>query len=76
MAETARSVVFEDVRLQMDAKIWGDEYVRHNPPKKVGRRFERGVIQRLFPLQIDIVQVCVIEFIDRNEKPLYHLEVC
>ncbi|CAG5126427.1 unnamed protein product [Candidula unifasciata] len=30
-----RSVYFEDVKLQMDAKIWGEEYNRHNPPKKV-----------------------------------------
>lgn len=28
------SVYFEDVKLQMDAKIWGEEYNRHNPPKK------------------------------------------
>ena len=26
---------YEDVKLQMDAKLWGEEYNRHNPPKKV-----------------------------------------
>ena len=31
----SREVYFEDVRLQMDAKLWGEEFNRHNPPKKV-----------------------------------------
>ncbi len=35
MEDVDRDVYFEDVRLQMDAKLWGDEYNRHNPPKKV-----------------------------------------
>jgi len=35
MEDVARDVYFEDVRLQMDAKLWGEEYNRHNPPKKV-----------------------------------------
>ena len=30
-----RQTYFDDVRLQMDAKLWGEEYNRHNPPKKV-----------------------------------------
>ena len=30
-----RDVYFEDVKLQMDTKLWGEEYNRHNPPKKV-----------------------------------------
>ena len=30
-----RDVYFQDVKLQMDAKIWAEEYNRHNPPKKV-----------------------------------------
>ncbi|XP_064478566.1 eukaryotic elongation factor 2 kinase-like isoform X2 [Ornithodoros turicata] len=30
-----REVYFEDVKLQMDAKLWGEEFNRHNPPKKV-----------------------------------------
>jgi len=34
-ADVSRDVYFEDVRLQMDAKLWGEEYNRHNPPKKV-----------------------------------------
>jgi len=36
MSETVtREVYFNDVRLQLDAKLWGEEYSRHNPPKKV-----------------------------------------
>lgn len=31
----SRDVYFDDVRLQMDAKLWGEEYNRYNPPKKV-----------------------------------------
>jgi len=38
MEDVARDVYFEDVRLQMDAKLWGEEYNRHNPPKKVCSR--------------------------------------
>lgn len=30
-----RGVYFEDVRLQMEAKLWGQEYNRHKPPKQV-----------------------------------------
>ncbi|XP_023212035.1 eukaryotic elongation factor 2 kinase-like [Centruroides sculpturatus] len=57
MENVNRDIYFEDVKLQMDAKLWGEEYNRHNPPKKV-----------------DIFQMCVIEFVDRPGKPLYHLE--
>lgn len=35
METVERDVYFQDVRLQMDAKIWGEEFNRHNPPKKV-----------------------------------------
>ncbi|XP_069066399.1 eukaryotic elongation factor 2 kinase isoform X3 [Pleurodeles waltl] len=30
-----RDVYFEDVRLQMEAKLWGEEFNRHKPPKQV-----------------------------------------
>ncbi|XP_064414733.1 eukaryotic elongation factor 2 kinase isoform X3 [Latimeria chalumnae] len=30
-----RDVYFEDVKLQMEAKLWGEEYNRHKPPKQV-----------------------------------------
>ncbi|KAK5966443.1 hypothetical protein GCK32_005360, partial [Trichostrongylus colubriformis] len=33
--EVDRSVLFEDVKLQMDAKLWSEEYNRYNPPKKI-----------------------------------------
>jgi len=35
MEDVGREVYFEDVRLQMDTKLWGEEYNRHKPPKKV-----------------------------------------
>ena len=38
MDEVEREVYFQDVKLQMDAKLWGEEYSRHNPPKKVAYR--------------------------------------
>lgn len=34
MKEEDREAYFEDVRLQMDAKLWGEEYTKKNPPKK------------------------------------------
>lgn len=52
-----RDIYFEDVVLQMDAKLWGEEFNRHRPPKKV-----------------DIFQMTVIEFIEEEDSPLYHLE--
>ncbi|CAH8647107.1 unnamed protein product [Heterobilharzia americana] len=51
-------VYFDDVRLQMDAKLWGEEYSR----------------QPAVPKKVDISQMCVLEFINRSGKPLYHLE--
>nr|XP_039268427.1 eukaryotic elongation factor 2 kinase-like isoform X2 [Styela clava] len=57
MEDVERKIYYEDVRLQMDAKLWGEEFNKHNPPKKV-----------------DIMQMCVIEFVDRPGSPLYHLE--
>jgi len=39
-----RETYFDDVKLQMDAKLWGEEYNRHNPPKKVDI-FMMGVIE-------------------------------
>ncbi|XP_072228914.1 eukaryotic elongation factor 2 kinase isoform X3 [Leuresthes tenuis] len=35
MEPVDRNVYFEDVRLQMEAKLWGEEYNRHRPPKQV-----------------------------------------
>lgn len=55
--EAARKTYFDDVKIQMDAKVWAEEYNRQNPPKKV-----------------DIVQVYIIELIDREGSPLFHFE--
>ncbi|XP_041818848.1 eukaryotic elongation factor 2 kinase isoform X2 [Chelmon rostratus] len=57
METVDRNVYFEDVRLQMEAKLWGEEYSRHRPPK-----------------QVDIMQMCVVEMMERPGKPLFHLE--
>lgn len=35
-----RSVYFEDVQLQMEAKLWGEEYNRHKPPKQVREPYQ------------------------------------
>uniref|UniRef100_A0A8C1VP59 Eukaryotic elongation factor 2 kinase n=1 Tax=Cyprinus carpio TaxID=7962 RepID=A0A8C1VP59_CYPCA len=35
METVDREVYFEDVRLQMEAKLWGEEFNRHRPPKQV-----------------------------------------
>jgi len=55
--EIPRERYFEDVKLQMEAKLWAEIFNRHNPPKK-----------------IDMFQVSVIEFKNRDGSPLYHLE--
>jgi hypothetical protein len=52
-----REMYFDEVRLQMDTKLWGEEFNRHHPPK-----------------QIDFFQMAVLEFVDRPDKPLYHIE--
>ena len=39
MKEAGRQVYFQDVKLQMDAKLWGEEYNKHRPPKKVLKYF-------------------------------------
>uniref|UniRef100_A0A1I7X4D7 Eukaryotic elongation factor 2 kinase n=1 Tax=Heterorhabditis bacteriophora TaxID=37862 RepID=A0A1I7X4D7_HETBA len=33
--EVDRCVLFEDVKLQMDAKLWAEEFNRYDPPKKI-----------------------------------------
>ncbi|XP_067285721.1 eukaryotic elongation factor 2 kinase isoform X4 [Pseudorasbora parva] len=35
METVNREVYFDDVRLQMEAKLWGEEFNRHRPPKQV-----------------------------------------
>lgn len=52
-----RERYFDDVKLQMEAKLWAEIYNRHNPPKK-----------------IDMFQVSILEFKNRPDSPLFHLE--
>uniref|UniRef100_A0AC35U1B6 Alpha-type protein kinase domain-containing protein n=1 Tax=Rhabditophanes sp. KR3021 TaxID=114890 RepID=A0AC35U1B6_9BILA len=42
--EVSENVLFEDVKLQMDAKLWAEEYNRHNPPKKIDI-FQMGILK-------------------------------
>ena len=35
MDDVANKTYFDDVKLQMDAKVWAEEFNRQNPPKKV-----------------------------------------
>lgn len=35
LQDVGRQVLFEDVKLQMDAKLWSEEFNRYNPPKKI-----------------------------------------
>lgn len=57
MEPVDRQIYFDEVKLQMDAKLWGEEFNRHHPPK-----------------QVDFFQMAVLEFVDRPDKPLYHVE--
>lgn len=43
-SSTTRRTYFDDVKLQMDAKLWSEEYNRHNPPKKVDI-FQMAIIE-------------------------------
>ncbi|KAF6773679.1 hypothetical protein AHF37_07429 [Paragonimus kellicotti] len=42
----------------MDAKLWAEEFSR-----------QPAILKK-----VDIAQMCVLEFVNRKEKPLYHLE--
>lgn len=55
--EVPRERYFDEVRLQMDAKLWAEIFNRHNPPKK-----------------IDMFQMSILEFVNRADSPLFHLE--
>jgi len=35
MKEVTNETYFDDVKLQMDSKLWGEEYSKLNIPKKV-----------------------------------------
>lgn len=56
-ADTDKENYFNDVKVQMDSKLWAEIYNRFNPPKK-----------------IDMFQVSILEFKDRPNSPLFHLE--
>lgn len=57
MEPVDRDVYFSEVKLQMEAKLWAEEYNRHHPPK-----------------QVDFFMMAVLEFVDRPDRPLYHVE--
>ena len=77
MAEdTPKETYFEDVKLQMDAKLWGEEYNRHNPPKKVDI-FQMAVlemVERKGTYIIHTIKMCnKITFL-LSGSPLFHVE--
>ena len=39
-----RERYFEDVKLQMDAKLWAEIYNQHNPPKKIDM-FQMSILE-------------------------------
>ena len=53
--EVAKKVYFDDVKIQMDAKVWAEEYNGQNPPKKV-----------LFLFEILFFEMCCILSIDSD----------
>ena len=42
--DVLRERYFDDVKLQMDAKLWAERYNRHNPPKKIDM-FQVSIIE-------------------------------
>ena len=65
----------------MDAKLWAEEYNRHNPPKKVWFGFIlffTKMVAKIFcylhVLQVDIFSMGVIELVERAQAPLFHIE--
>ena len=42
--EVPRERYFDDVKLQMDAKLWAELYNRHNPPKKIDM-FQMSILE-------------------------------
>lgn len=59
METVDRDVYFEDVRLQMEAKLWGEEYNRHRPPKQVPVFIFRMLDSSVDLLSVDSNLVCV-----------------
>lgn len=61
METVDRNIYFEDVRLQMEAKLWGEEYNRHRPPKQV-----RGLVV-ILPLRTQWIHIAKIKNVDVND---------
>ncbi len=38
LSSVESSVYLDDVRLQMEAKLWAEEFNRHDPPKKASHK--------------------------------------
>ncbi|CAH8830353.1 unnamed protein product [Trichobilharzia szidati] len=66
IAPVDKRVYFDDVRLQMEAKLWGEAFNRHNPPKKVD----------IF--QLSVLELCIDNTVTddkRNSSPMFlHIE--
>ncbi|KAF6777300.1 hypothetical protein AHF37_03675 [Paragonimus kellicotti] len=69
ISDVDRQVYFDDVRLQMEAKLWGEAFNRQNPPKKVDI-FQLSVLELRNTGRSP-------EFVDRTQGSstcLYHIE--
>lgn len=73
MEPVDRDVYFEDVRLQMEAKLWGEEYNRHRPPKQVW--MEHLINQWVIPL-IDGLIDRIVDFFPPLPPGGHHADVC
>lgn len=57
------SVYLDDVRLQMEAKLWAEAFNRQNPPKKVILSFSCCAY---ISMQVDVFQMSLIEIIPES----------
>ena len=76
MESVERKVYFDDVKLQMDAKLWSklatlncylilNTYITLRPGEEYNRHAP--------PKPVDIFQMSVLEFPDRDGSPLFHI---
>ena len=76
MDDVSTARYFDDVMMQMTTKLWAARYNYHKPPKKVLSLPPWLLLNvlRLLLFQVDIIQMSVLEFVNRHERSHYHLE--
>ena len=63
-----RKVYFEDVQLQMDAKLWGEEYNRHRPPKQVVVMMM--MMMRMMMMMMMMIKIKIMIKIKKKKKKI------